>query len=633
MSGISAILSLDGRPVPAEIAARQLAAVAHRGSEAPREWRAGQVALGHVNLPTTPEAEDELLPMASANGRHWLTWDGRLDNRAELQKILPLAPRNGARHVTDADLVLAAYAHWGEAFVDHLLGDWALVLWDAETQKLVCAKDPLGWRQLYFARADGLLFVGSEPQQLFAGGIVPRTVDHEFVLRFLAEAVQEPGTTGYAHVTALLGGQLLIAQDGELSLRTFWDRPRVRPRAYRSPQQYVEEFEAIFDLATAARLRSNRPLGVALSGGLDSSYVAAIAKQQGADPLAITIFCPGTKWMDEREEAGIVVDHLGLRQELIDLSDAWSLSSHHIAPHQFDQPSQPPQAPAHVLMPQRAAALGVGVMLGGEGADEWLTSFPTVADEVAYGRLGSAWQLARRSKHPARALVAGVYGGLVPFGLRQRARTWHLRGARDEFETIVPLRPDWQPIATYTRSAPRYGTERLRREWVIYRQGCDPVIGWRDRHAFAANGVELRTPFNDLRLVEFLASVPATVKRFRGRRKDILREAEYKVLPAVIPDRDDFGLYSELLEFGARHESERITDALHTLMRLDGVRASVLHTEAERGLRKDSATWENSWRAITAGAWLANLASPTTAGDSSVPLDLRIPIGKEVRTA
>ena len=254
MSGIMAVVSLDGRPVPPELARAQLAAVAHRGEWEPRLWEAPGVALGHVNLPRTPEAEREVLPMANRSGRYWLTWDGRLDNRDELGAKLgyDTAERAGR---TDAEYVLDAFLKWGDDCVHHLVGDWAVVIWDNEARRLFCAKDPLGWRQLYYAERDGLLLVGSEPQQLFAGGWVPKAVNEEYVARFLGGALQEPGSTHYDGIAELRGGELAWAGAAGIRIQAHWTAPRKPASKYRRFEEYVEAFEALFEQALAARLR------------------------------------------------------------------------------------------------------------------------------------------------------------------------------------------------------------------------------------------------------------------------------------------------------------------------------------------------------------------------------------------
>ncbi|MCC6381085.1 MAG: 7-cyano-7-deazaguanine synthase [Dehalococcoidia bacterium] len=610
MSGILAVVDLRGDAVDVEAVRPQLDAIAHRGDRAPVLWAGGPVALGHVNLPTTPEAEHEVLP-ATYDGRYWITWDGRLDNREALARVLDCRPGPG-EVVTDAQYVAAAYVRWGADFVDHLLGDWAVVIWDAREQKLVCAKDPLGWRALYWARQGSRIAVATEPCQLFAAGFVERRPNHDYLLRFLADALQQPNTTCYDGISELQGGQVLTIHRGSSTVRTYWDRPRTRRLPHRAPMEYVEEFRALFAEAMRARLRTNRKVGVFLSGGLDSSYVAAIAAQQGVKPLALTVFNPGTKWMDEREYAALVANHLGLEQRLVDLSDGWSLSSHVLGDETFDSPAHPPQAPSYVRLAQSAAENGIGVLFGGDGADEWLTGSPVIESELREFRFRAAWRMAqaRRRGSPVRLLARSAYRAYVPFALRNGARELRLRNRQHPVRPFVARHSGWSYTATYPAAGGWSDREQLKRTWVLYRQHVGSLVGWRDRWAFSPNNLELRTPFNDLRVVEYLASVPHPVKQFRGRRKDLLREAEYLVLPAAIPDRDDFGLYQELLNDGARREAARREAAVDALARVAGVDHDAVRHEVERWVTDQHDRWEPNWRAITAGGWLTTFPPP-----------------------
>ena len=524
--------------------------------------------------------------------------------------------------MTDADYVLAAYQRWDAECVHKLLGDWAIVIWDSRERKLFCAKDPLGWRQLYYAERDGLLTVGSEPQQLFAGGFMPKEVNNEYVLRFLGDALQEPGETCYAGVMELQGGRTLTVSGSAVARRTFWAYPRVSTRKYRQPQEYVEEFKQLFDVAVTARLRTNRPVGVFLSGGIDSSYITAIAAQKYPELLTISAHAPGTKWLDERKHSDLVALHCGVGNVQVDISDCWSLSRIWLPRASFDQADQPPQGATHVRLAVASRENGVGVMLGGEGADEWMTGNPSVGNALAAWNPRQALRLARKRKRPLRAFVYGAYQGLAPLGVRRSVR--RLRGKGDAFSPFVETRANWEGLAGSEGPAAWQHAATAKYEWRAYREAAGAVIGWRDRNAFAPNQIDLRTPFNDLRIVELMASTPPWIKQFRGRRKDILRESEYSVLPQSIPDRSDFGLYVELMERGvATGEADRVETAIDALGTFAGVDAQLMEREVHQWALEGHEWWEPNWHAVTAGLWLANsgVRRPESPFAAPMPVD------------
>lgn len=608
MSGFIVILSLDGRPVPEDLARSHLEAIAHRGDREPRLWLAPGVALGHVNLPTTPEAEDEVLPAADPTGRFCITWDGRIDNRAELARALDLEP-TAARQMTDAGYVLAAYQRWGDRCVERLLGDWVFAIWDSYTRRLFCANDPLGWRQCFFAQHNGLLLLGSEPQQLFAGGFLPRTVNHDYLLRYLGMALQRPGDTCFAGVRQLEGGQSIVASGAAVTVSTDWRHPPAGRRQYRRPEEYVDEFVAVFREATEARLRSNRRIGVYLSGGLDSSYVAAIAAGAGADMSAITAYAPDTRHMDERAYARLVSDHLGIDSIDVDIGDCWSLSRRWLTDGMFDEPVHQLQSATHLRLALAARDAGLGVMLGGEGGDEWLTGDDRfLADAVINRRFGHAWRIASRSQSPGRALYSiaqNCYRDMAPPALQDSIDRFRGRALTAGFSTVVQPRHSWVSIESMMRAPSRSRVHTLERTWRLYREMAGPAIAWRERHAFAPNGIELRTPFNDLRVVELMAATPDWVKWCNGRTKDVLRTAEERVLPRVIPDRTDWGFYRELMQAGVfEQECDRVDRAISAVIELDGVSPERAQREIDQWRESRHRWWQTGWRLITAGLWL-----------------------------
>lgn len=621
MSGIMAIVSLDGRPIPPELTRAQLAAIAHRGEWAPRLWEAPGIALGHVNMPRTPEAEREFLPAADASGRYWLTWDGRLDNREELAGKLgyDAAQRQGK---TDADYVLDAYARWGDECVHHLLGDWAVVIWDSRERRLFCAKDPVGYRPLFFREGAGCLFVASEPNQLFAGCSERPQPDEDYTRRYLAGVLQVPGRTWLAGMTHLAGGEILAATAASRDVTAYWTQPQITKRPYKRAEEYVDEFVDTFELAMQARLRTNRPIGVYLSGGIDSSYVAAIATKLGTPVTAITSYVPGTKRADEREYASIVAKHLDIRQVEVDTTDCWTLSSKWLQSYAFDGPFHPGQGAHQARIGVAAGELGLGVILGGEGGDEW-TNGPEafVANTLSHGHPREAWRLARlrySRTGAARRMVRESYRNLVPSPIRSAVRV-----ARGRPGGGAQANTDWINIFDRIGDVLQWrDTDYHRMEWDIYRQLNWLEPQWRDRHEAVPNLLERRPAFFDMRIINLMASTPAWVKRFRGRRKDVLREAEYRVLPEVIANRMDWGLFDEQFLKGLRMESVRVQTASDALTAFTG---QLPHALVEFRAEGDigALPWE-AWRGISTGLWLAHLQeSPALHDSEASPLDQR----------
>ena len=616
MSGIVAIMSLDGRPIPPELPRAQLAAIAHRGEWEPRLWEAPGIALGHVNLPRTPEAEREFLPAPDLTGRYWLTWDGRLDNRDELARKLGYDSAQGAEK-TDADYVLDAFVKWGDDCVHHLLGDWAVVIWDNQARRLFCAKDPIGWRQLYYAEHDGLLAVGSEPQQFFANGWLPRVANEEYVLRFLADALQEPHSTCYVGVSELWGGVRLDAVEHAVKVTSFWVSPKVSGRRHRRPEEYVDEFEQTFQLAVQARRRSNRPVATFLSGGLDSSYVTQVAAAQHPGLSSYTLFVPGSKFLDERAYARIVATRSDIPLVEVDTTDCWYLSSLWLPDGTFDQPMQPGSAASLRAVVGRARADGIGVMLGGEGGDEWFSGghwsaspFRCSADALFHFRLRLAVCLAQTTPSKLPIGLKLTYAAIEGAAPREAAILGdRLRGRKPTSSIPMFLKPNgsWRPAFSSTEYAVWRPDATLRAMFRLYRQTAGPEVAWRDRHVFAPTGIEIRSPLNDLRVVELLAATPEWVKRYQGLPRDILRESLRRKNLGEIAARVDKGFYEEQLHvgLGEREHARLMSGATALSIGLRGVRSDEVESEVRRWLERRHRWSRPVYRIATTGLWLS----------------------------
>ena len=283
--------------------------------------------------------------------------------------------------------------------------------------------------------------------------------------------------------------------------------------------------------------------------------------------------------MDERHYFNLVAQHLGLKQKLVDASTSWSYSSEWLRDEQFDIPFHPAQGANQVRLGAAAREAGVGVVLGGEGGDEWMNGSELfLADAIARRHLVTAARLAREPGLYGACGWVGLgkaaFRGLVPFPVqavidrvRGQAKHGHLAFVDSAHRTGM------SPLSEHFRRV-LYWDDRdyQRNDWFVIRQINKLEVSWRDWHEAAANRIERRPPFYDLRVVELMASTPHYVKRFRGRRKDILREAMLPVLPRELADRRDWGLFDELVFRGLREtERHRADAALVEVSNLVGV--------------------------------------------------------------
>ena len=279
MSGFVGIINLDRQPVDRELLTQMTASLAFRGPDGTRTWIRDNVGLGHALLRTNKE-DRETLPL-TLDGETWLTGHARIDGRPELAAklsshfpALKQSLTNGFS--SNGSFLLLAYQIWGENCVQHLIGDFSFAIWDASKQQLFCARDQMGVGQFYYAY-NGRTFVCSNTLNcLRSHSAVSSKLNEVAIGDFLLFGLnQEPDTTVFADIQRLPRAHSLSITSGGFRTNEYW-KPEVGTVRYKSNREYVERFKELLDTAVTDRLRSSR-VGVAMSGGLDSSIVAATA--------------------------------------------------------------------------------------------------------------------------------------------------------------------------------------------------------------------------------------------------------------------------------------------------------------------------------------------------------------------
>ena len=575
MSGIAGIYHLDGRPVDPALLTRMTDIIAHRGPDASGHWIDGSVGLGHRMLHTTPESLQEKQPLLDETGNLTLTLDGRVDNWDEVRMGLA-AEGAKLRTDTDAELVLRAYKYWGEECPQRTIGDFAFVVWDRRQRQLFCARDPLGGKPFYY-HTDGRTFLcSSELRQLFEDSTVRRKPNEGMIGEYLAKAITSQEETLYRDVFRLPSGHVLIVQPDGLRKARYWDIDPAREIRYRTDAEYAEHFAELFREAVRCRLRSYKPVGAYLSGGLDSSSVVGVAQSlyregaigdRGFETFSLVF--PGRP-----------CDESAYIQDVVQM---WALKSNAVYPEESDPPDYTAQVRRYHDFPDYpngsmadplrslARAKGFRVLLTGLGGDDWLTgSSYHYADLLRRLRLVA---LIRQIRFDSRVpAVVWPRFSLFRFGF------WPFvpPSARDALKWV--LRRNGLPRWMGRRFAREIRlSERLRRPTAkrpfssfaqadLYRTAISGFgahfIEMEERSA-SRFGFEQRHPFHDRRIIEFALALPEEQRWRRNQIKFVLRQAMSGLLPETIRQRltkADFShVFAEALH-GQR--GERLFDSL-----------------------------------------------------------------------
>ena len=543
MSGIAAIYTRSARPAAAGDLAAMLSAMRWRGGDGRATWSGRGILLGTETRHVTPESVGEEHPFVDRRTGIVVLLDGRLDNRDDLQADLhdAVSKRDG-----DGAYVAAAYERWGAALAEKLLGDFALMVWDPREQRLVCARDVMGVRPLYYANAaDGTLVIASAPAAILATGLIPDSLNEARALEHLVERGQHDSETLYSSVRRVPPAHTLVATRRAIAVRRHWDLTPGRILRYRDGRDYVAHAQAVLGQAVRAQSRTLGRVGILLSGGIDSSTVAATAAAAGIDCETLTVAFPGQD-CDETPMASAVAASCGFNWRAIPYvpkGPDWYAAS---AQRHLELPDYPNGA---ILEPVRSGArdAGIRVLMTGFGGDEWFTGSPyRYADWLTDG----AWMRAsatlagemriRGWRHPWReAALCGVWPVLPE---RMRATVKRVLGRR---ETLPP----WIPAEAAQRTdlPPRVAVRVTPRPGETFAQADVRTLamsGFRihseemEDRATMEVGIEQRSPMYDRRVIEFAFALPDD-QRWRGTmRKCILRAAAGERLAPVRGRRD-----------------------------------------------------------------------------------------------
>ena len=564
MSGIAAIVNTDGRPVdPAQIE-QLVQAIAWRGPDHQGIWLDGAVALGAVQLWTTPEEWGTQQPLVTPQG-DVLALDGRIDNRPDIANALHI-PQSERAELSDAALLWRAYQHWGSACVDHLAGAYAFILWDATEQTLFCGRDPIGLRSLFYHWDGHQLYAASTIHALRALNNLNTTLNDDYILDYLTtsfSASYEVEATPFCEIQRLPGGHFLHLSRTGLHVTRYWKPWELSPIRYKRDIDYAAQLKELFNEVVAAHCRAAGPIGVALSGGLDSSSVVAIARQleQAGHLPAEGLHTYTLVWQEVKRSLTGYTD--GDFANMVNAQ--YSGAAHHIicdgltmfkqVPHYGPVPQDEPHFHIystweHLL--QAVKQTGVRVLLTGVGADEGMAgSLFFLVDWLRRGRIKEALRIMKYVAEVTPHSYSQVVFSLVLAGLGPRSLAHYLHESQPPHSALAlntryhARTSDWliNHDQLLRRSLARHRligqnfkdlASRVQFEAALLLTSDNSRL-WSDQYLGLTANIDQRHPFYDRRLIEFFSRIPTLQKIGRtGERKAVMRQAMANVLPDAI---------------------------------------------------------------------------------------------------
>ena len=575
MCGVCGFVNLDGRAASPEIVASMNATLFHRGPDDGAEFSHEATAMGHRRLSIVDLARGRQ-PMNLAGTPLTIVYNGEVYNHLDLRNEFNFATER-YRTTSDTETILAGFLQHKENLPLQLAGMFAFAVYNAEDRSIFIARDRLGIKPVYYFQTDRLFAFASEIKALLAHPDIHARVNtckfpEQLTLKYTLD-----DETLYQGVKKLLPGHWLSIRNGQIQTKQYWDLSYTPKRKFRSMDEASREFKSHFDDSVRARLMADVPLGVFLSGGIDSSVIAASMSKMTSEPIKAFSIAFAQKEYSELSYSSMVAKHVGAHVREMVLSPAdWFAAWPKMVYHEDEPIAHPSSIPLHFV--SKLAAQDVKVVLSGEGSDELLAGYERYYQTLANMRYGKYVPNGVRSV--AQKLIDLLPDRFVP--KRKAVRTslylptdvdtlfldnYAAFRREDVANALQPKYRDELDItntyAGFTKLMECTDAEELL-DQILYadmKTYLVELLMKQDQMSMSAS-LESRVPFLDHHLVEFVCSLPIEYKLKGFETKRILRHALGDTVPREILTRSKKGFPTPIKEWFRTDFSDSIRELL-----------------------------------------------------------------------
>lgn len=573
MSGLAGIWNTDGITVDRTTLSAMSASLSHRGPDGESLLFRENAAFAYQQFFVTPESKSEIQPLLHPSGIV-LVWDGRLDNREELAGRVGLSTA-----ASDPDIVLSTYLHSRERTFQELDGDFAVVIFDQHQHSLFLARDVMGARTLYFAHSGDTLVFASEIKALLAHPSFRAEPDDTALAEWLYRIpdYSDLTRTFFRGMCSIPAGHVLHVTPVDQRMRRYWDFDLDQELHFADPREYVDAYREAFSRAVRKRTRSVFPVGITVSGGLDSSSVYCMAKELAKyEPLPDLVGVSFVSQYAESDESryqaeiearyGTVLEKIPLKVATTSASSGTHASWYSEGPYlRWDSWSN---------LVERVADKGCRVLLTGYFGDCILTNPQYILDLVAKGQFRKAVRHGRAyfgwwddwSGSPIRSMYLYLRGYLIPENLRLPYHRIRRKLGLDQ-QTVVPwygLRLEQAYRELSARAEPMaVPASRAHAKAIYHYLGSRLLAVKTDMESKMDAGLccECAHPFRDRDLVSLVMSIPGEFVYQNGAR-GIHRQAMTDVLPESIRLRRTKAAFTDSLRDGAILDLDRLLERI-----------------------------------------------------------------------
>ncbi len=537
MSGFITIYNINKKTVDKNLLHNLTQELVYRGPDRLSTWANNFIGMGHTLYQTTNEAQYERQP-STLDDKVWITCSARIDDRENLLNKLGMKNQINLDTTPDSHLILYAYKEWGEECLDYLLGDFSFILWDKEKEKIFAARDHFGVKQFYYTHNDKSFVACNSMHCLRQYPDVSDTLNDKAIAGYLLfgdHTWDDKSITVLNDIKSLPPAHKLIFEKNKLSIKRYWTIPTNLPLLkYAKKSDYIKHFNDILKTAIKDRIRTSS-ITLSMSGGMDSTAIAAMVKQlekegeiNQLDLLSVTAVYDSIWPCEERHYAGIAAKHLNIPIKYF-IGDNYPLLDPYILttrPLEID-------VYTHWLDIQKIFSTHSRVVLTGASADNLLSYSPAVSCVTDLNPI-------KLMSH--RMSLKKLYGQTPALGIRSYLKKKFNRSKETlhqpypmpqylnpEFKQKIDIKEIWDRSLTNT-----YGALHIRHPEATYNLvspdwNTDDII-MKSPFPFS----EERDPFLDLRLVNYILSIPSLPWLFN---KHILRESMKEFLPKEIINR------------------------------------------------------------------------------------------------
>ena len=552
MCGIAGILNFSAEPADERLIRQMTDAMSHRGPDADGLWTEGPVALGHRRLSIIDLSSAANQPFTDNTGRYKMVFNGEIYNYRQVKATIP---DYDFRTTSDTEVLIAAFSKWGPDCIRHFRGMFAFAIWDRLEKELFLARDPMGVKPLYLFIDESRLLFASEIRAILATGRVKRRLDPSALIDFFSYQSFSAPTSPVEGISQLQAGSWMRIREGRVEKHCYWDVTRSAVDFdFADAQGVKKKIRELTFRSVERRLVSDVPVGAFLSGGIDSSAVVGLMAETGSSrPNTFNVAFEEREY-DESYYAELVAKKFNTQHTRLLLKPTVFLDELENALDAMDSPSG--DGINSFVVSKAIRKNGITVALSGVGGDELFAGYPFFQQYLRLQRMRSWWLLPQA----ARRLLTETWSRGETRGRKGRMKQL-LTSASPSIEHSYPifrqiLSPDLlKQLTTLANGSPETVTEKAlteRREQIkrlpfLSQVSAAEYLGYTqhtllkdtDQMSMAAS-LEVREPFFDQDLVEFVLSVPDTIKK-PSYPKSLLVESLKPLLPDEIVFRKKQG--------------------------------------------------------------------------------------------